>query len=85
MTGEARDSVLAASIEACQQRIERVLDRELTGHDEATSRLRQAMRYSVLGGGKRLRAVLVYLTGEAFGASLLRLDAPAAAVELIHA
>jgi geranylgeranyl pyrophosphate synthase len=92
MTGAARDSVLAASmeacqqrIEACQQRIERVLDRELTGQDEATSRLRQAMRYSVLGGGKRLRAVLVYLTGEAFGGSLLRLDAPAAAVELIHA
>jgi geranylgeranyl diphosphate synthase type II len=85
MTGAPPDSVLAASVEACQQRIERVLDRELTGDDEATSRLREAMRYSVLGGGKRLRPVLVYLTGEAFGAPLLRLDAPAAAVELIHA
>jgi geranylgeranyl pyrophosphate synthase len=39
----------------------------------------------VLGGGKRLRPVLVYLTGQAFGAPLLRLDAPAAALELIHA
>jgi geranylgeranyl pyrophosphate synthase len=85
MTGAARDSGLAASVEACQQRIERVLDQELAGHDAATLRLRQAMRYSVLGGGKRLRPILVYLTGEAFGASALRLDAPAAAVELIHA
>ena len=42
------------------------------------------MRYSVLGGGKRLRPTLVYLTGESLGAPLERLDAPAAAVELIH-
>ncbi|MBV8910852.1 MAG: polyprenyl synthetase family protein [Gammaproteobacteria bacterium] len=43
------------------------------------------MRYSVLGGGKRLRPLLVYLTGESLGAPLAALDAPAAAVELIHA
>jgi farnesyl diphosphate synthase len=42
------------------------------------------MRYSVLGAGKRLRPTLVYLTGEALGAPLERLDDPAAAVELIH-
>ncbi|MGH8232208.1 MAG: (2E,6E)-farnesyl diphosphate synthase [Steroidobacteraceae bacterium] len=81
----ARDSALAASIESCRARIERVLDRELTVEEPPTSRLCEAMRYGVLGGGKRLRALLVYLTGEAFGAPLARLDAPAAAVELIHA
>jgi geranylgeranyl diphosphate synthase type II len=81
----ARDSALAASIEACRERIERTLDRELVCEDPATSRLCEAMRYSVLGGGKRLRPVLVYLTGQAFGSPWLRLDAPAAAVELIHA
>jgi len=81
----ARDSVLAATIEALQQRTERALERELALDDAPTSRLLKAMRYSVLGGGKRLRPVLVYLTGQAFGAPLLRLDAPAAAVELIHA
>jgi len=43
------------------------------------------MRYAVLGGGKRVRPLLVYLTGEALGAPPERLDAPAAAVELIHA
>src|SRR5438034_8449279 len=42
------------------------------------------MRYSTLGGGKRLRPALVYLTGESLGAPLTNLDAPAAAVELIH-
>jgi geranylgeranyl pyrophosphate synthase len=81
----SRDSVLAASVEAYQQRIERTLDRELAREEPASLRLCEAMRYSVLGGGKRLRPVLVYLTGEAFGTPLLRLDAPAAAVELIHA
>src|SRR5690349_2972353 len=43
------------------------------------------MRYAVLGGGKRLRPVLVYVTGQALGAALERLDASAAAVEIIHA
>jgi farnesyl diphosphate synthase len=42
------------------------------------------MRYSVLGGGKRLRPILVYSTGAALGAPLERLDPAAAAVELIH-
>jgi geranylgeranyl pyrophosphate synthase len=85
MTSAARDSTLAASIEACQERTERVLDQELRAEQPPSSRLGEAMRYSVLGGGKRLRPVLVYLTGQAFGAPLLRLDAPTAAVELIHA
>jgi len=42
------------------------------------------MRYSTLGGGKRLRPALVYLTGESLGAPLVDLDSAAAAVELIH-
>lgn len=51
----------------------------------ADSRLCDAMRYSVLGGGKRLRPLLVYVTGETLGAQTVVLDAPAAAVEMIHA
>ena len=50
----------------------------------ATPRLLEAMRYSTLAGGKRVRPVLVYATGEALGAPLELLDAAAAAVELIH-
>jgi farnesyl diphosphate synthase len=43
------------------------------------------MRYVTLGGGKRLRAALVYASGEALGARPDALDAPACALELIHA
>jgi farnesyl diphosphate synthase len=67
-----------------KERIERVLERALSLPDPGTARLAEAMRYSVLGAGKRLRPTLVYLTGEALGAPLAQLDAPAAAVELIH-
>lgn len=44
-----------------------------------------AMRHGALLGGKRLRPFLVYATGQMFGLSLENLDAPAAAVECIHA
>ncbi len=55
--------------------------------DEALTpgQLHAAMRYSVLGGGKRIRPLLVYATGETLGIPVERLDAAAAAVELIHA
>ncbi len=43
------------------------------------------MRHGALLGGKRLRPFLVYTTGQMFGVSLSNLDAPAAAVECIHA
>ncbi len=73
-----------ARMESYRARIEQVLDRCLALPDAGTARLREAMRYSTLGGGKRLRPALVYLTGESLGAALTDLDAPAAAVELIH-
>jgi len=47
-------------------------------------RLHEAMRYATLNGGKRLRAALVYGTGECLDADPGSLDAPACAVELIH-
>jgi geranylgeranyl pyrophosphate synthase len=43
------------------------------------------MRYAVLGGGKRVRPVLVYASGVAVGGRVERLDGPACAVELVHA
>ena len=43
------------------------------------------MRHAVLGGGKRLRPLLVYAAGRACAAEPGALDAPAVAVELIHA
>ena len=66
-------------------RIETVLDGYLPPLERVPERLHAALRYSALGTGKRLRPILVYATGEALGVPLERLDAPAAAVELIHA
>jgi geranylgeranyl pyrophosphate synthase len=67
-----------------QARIERVLDAWLPPASGATERLHAAMRYSTLGGGKRLRPALVYATGRMLGVADEVLDVPAAAVELIH-
>ncbi|MGH8494991.1 MAG: polyprenyl synthetase family protein [Gammaproteobacteria bacterium] len=52
---------------------------------DAPARLHDAMRYCVLGDGKRIRPVLVYTTGEVLGVPLEQLDGPACAIELIHA
>jgi geranylgeranyl pyrophosphate synthase len=74
----------AGRVASYRTRIEKVLDQCLALPDPGTARLREAMRYSALGGGKRLRPTLVYLTGESLGAAAENLDAAAAAVELIH-
>jgi farnesyl diphosphate synthase len=70
---------------AWSTRADAVLARVLPPADQPPQDLHQAMRYAVLGGGKRLRPILVYATGRALGAVAERLDAPAAAVEIIHA
>jgi geranylgeranyl pyrophosphate synthase len=79
------DADFQRRVAAWQTRVEAALDRCLASGDAPTARLTAAMRYSVLGGGKRLRAMLVHVTGEALGAPGSGLDACANAVELIHA
>lgn len=68
-----------------QQRVNVALDKTLPAAHIHPSRLHHALRYSVLDGGKRFRPVLVYATAQALGADLKLADAPACAVELIHA
>ncbi len=68
-----------------QQQVEQALERLLPSADTLPGKLHEAMRYSVLGGGKRLRPTLVYATGEALGLNPTELDGPACAVELVHA
>ncbi|MFY9138976.1 polyprenyl synthetase family protein [Zwartia sp.] len=75
--------------------IQQVLDREMPQSDVVPARLHEAMRYAVLGGGKRVRAALVYAAGlsclknsaePGSEPALMRaLDCAAVAVELIHA
>ncbi len=76
---------LASRIAAWRERTEAQLSRRLDPADPGTPRLIEAMRYSTLGGGKRLRPTLVYATGEALGAQPALLDDAAVAVEMIHA
>src|SRR5882672_7310510 len=66
-------------------RADAALARALPPADQPPTELHRAMRYAVLGGGKRLRPLLVYATGKTFDAPLDKLDASAAAVEIIHA
>jgi farnesyl diphosphate synthase len=66
-------------------RMESVLSEQLPASRIAPSRLHDAMRYSTLGGGKRVRAMLVYGAGEVTGADAKRLDIVAGSIEMIHA
>jgi farnesyl diphosphate synthase len=67
------------------ERVESALERALPSPGVPPERLHAAIRYAVLGGGKRLRPLLVYATGEALHVEPNRLDAPAVAIELMHA
>ena len=75
----------AAQFSRWQGRIESVLERLLPASDSTPARLHTAMRHAVLGGGKRLRPMLVYAAGALVHADAVTLDHAAAAVELIHA
>src|SRR5438477_11312442 len=68
-----------------QARMEGALSRLLPPAHVAPARLHEAMRYAVLGGGKRVRPLLSFAAGEVSGAEAQRLEVAAAAVELIHA
>lgn len=71
-------------LSSCQERVEQNLDRWLPAAMIHPAHLHEAMRYAVLGGGKRIRPLLVYATGGALGVENTALDGPACAVELIH-
>jgi farnesyl diphosphate synthase len=76
---------LSAPLRELIARAERALGDVLPPDDEVPVDLHRAMRYAALGGGKRLRPLLTYATGFALGHDGPDLDAPACAVELIHA
>lgn len=73
-----------SNLEVYQQRIEKVLENILPIESEPSSLLGEAIRYSALDGGKRIRPLLIYASGEALNISADLLDVPAAALELIH-
>ena len=68
-----------------QGRIEAALSRFLPPQEAIPGRLHQAMRYSCLNGGKRIRPLLAFAAGELTGASAEKLEVVSCAVEMIHA
>lgn len=78
-----------SQLDALRQRSNRRVDATLAALFDSrpaiAPRLEAAMRHGLLAGGKRLRPLLVYMAGYALGADDEALDAPAAAIELIHA
>ncbi len=72
-------------LETYQKRVNAALNKYLPTEDPPEHNLAEAIRYSVIGGGKRIRPAMVYAAGEAMGVSTDLLDIPACAVEMIHA
>ncbi|HDN25753.1 MAG TPA: (2E,6E)-farnesyl diphosphate synthase [Thioploca sp.] len=68
-----------------RQRVDAALESWLPAASIQPTHLHEAMRYAVLNGGKRVRPLLVYLTGSALDVNPVSLDAPACAVEFVHA
>jgi len=80
----AHASRLATLRHASSTRVDATLAALFDARPAVDERLEAAMRHGLLVGGKRLRPLLVYLAGQALGASDDALDAPAAAISLIH-
>ena len=77
-------NTLSAQVEQYKSQTETFLSLKLSNANIDDNRLKQAMEYSLLLGGKRLRPFLVYATGELFSVPSSDLNAPAAALEAIH-
>lgn len=76
---------LKDALSSCQSRVNSFLSDYMKNLPEVSPVLREAMTYGVLLGGKRVRPFLVYTTAELLGGDLKIADAPAAAIECIHA
>jgi geranylgeranyl diphosphate synthase, type II len=77
--------IFQSRLDSYQKRVDAALDKYLPSEDPPEHNLAEAIRYSVIGGGKRIRPAMVYAAGEAMGVSTDLLDIPACAVEMIHA
>lgn len=85
VTSSMADELLESALAGYRQRHGDYLQVQLSAIDTVSPRLLDAMRYAVLLGGKRVRPFLVYAVGNMLGAPSQLLDAPAAAIECIHA
>ncbi len=77
--------MIAAYQKSCQLRVDAALEALFVAPRGELAQLYQAMRYSVINGGKRVRPLLVYAACEALEGDIGLADGAACAVELIHA
>ena len=77
-------SALKEYLTLSQERVEVALDQRLPANTVLPKMLHDAMRYSTLDGGKRMRPMLTYSVGKALGIDAEVLDGAACAVEMIH-
>ena len=82
--GRASDQHVPHALESLAAAVTARLDSLLQPPDAASAALYEAMRYSVLAGGKRFRPALVILTARALGADDERAMAAACAIEMVH-
>lgn len=82
---DVRSEGFTLTLSRWQERIEQGLAARLPPPEAVPERLHAAMRYAVLGGGKRVRPVLLFATARTLGLSEGEVEAAACAVELIHA
>ena len=80
----ARRDAFAAQLESWRARMEAALAARLPDSTAVPTRLHQAMRYSVLGGGKRVRPMLLFASARTLGLAEAEVEAAACAVELVH-
>jgi geranylgeranyl pyrophosphate synthase len=73
-----------AQLESWRARMEHALAARLPPATAVPARLHEAMRYSVLGGGKRIRPALLFATARTLGLTEDEVEAAACAIELIH-
>ncbi|GAC1303135.1 MAG: (2E,6E)-farnesyl diphosphate synthase [Steroidobacteraceae bacterium] len=83
-TRPATGQEFAFQLESWQARMENALAARLPAAALVPTRLHEAMRYSVLGGGKRVRPALLFATAKTLGLTEDEVEAAACAVELIH-
>jgi geranylgeranyl pyrophosphate synthase len=83
-SSSAGREMFARQLEVWQEHVERALAARLPGPDVVPARLHEAMRYTVLGGGKRIRPALLFAAARAVGRAEEEVEAAACAIELIH-
>ncbi len=81
----AMPSLLGQAFEQVQSEVDSVFDAFLPVPDDTRARLIEAMRYAVIGGGKRVRPLLLVATAELFGVNRNAAINAGCAVEAIHA